>query len=64
MIFCFCWKRARVVYRACLENKCGFTATRGSNPLASAIRRAHGLRPEFGECHEFIEGVYLTRCLS
>ena len=30
------WRSARVVYRACLENKCVRKGTRGSNPLSSA----------------------------
>ena len=33
------WRGAGVVELACLENKCAFTGTEGSNPSLSAIEK-------------------------
>ena len=43
LVIIYPWRGAGVVELACLENKCAFTGTEGSNPSLSAIKKVECL---------------------
>jgi hypothetical protein len=48
MLECVLWRDGRVDYGACLENRCGFAPTVGSNPSPSALKQEYSGRCQSG----------------